>query len=136
MTRRLPRGRASVADAALLKLEARRSALLAKAREVANEEDALYAQQEPISDEQVAVLRKIERRWNALHDRADRLSDEIRSTPATSLAGLAVKLRIFRERAEREFGGTIPTDDDFNPSILLGFSALVDAERLNAQVGK
>jgi hypothetical protein len=35
MTRHLPRGIASVADAALLKLEVRRSALLAKAREVA-----------------------------------------------------------------------------------------------------
>jgi hypothetical protein len=88
------------------------------------------------SSPQIATLRRIERRWNALHDRADCLNDEIRSMPATSLAGIVVKLRIFRERAEREFGRTIPSDDDFNPSILIGFSALADAERLNAQVGK
>ena len=56
--------------------------------------------------------------------------------PSTSLAGLVVKLRVFRDRAEREFGRTIPTEDDFNPSILLGFSALADAERLIVQAGK
>ena len=131
-----PRQSKTLADAALLKLEARRSALLAKAREVANEEDALYPPQGQLSEDQVVTLRKIERRWNALHDHADRLSDEIRSMPATCLAGIAVKLRVFRDRAEREFGRAIPTDDDFNPSILLGFSALADAERLIAQAGK
>ena len=129
MTRRHPCGLAFAADTIPLKLEARRSALLAKAEEVGKEEDALYLPQGQLSEDQVVTLRKIERRWNALHDRADRLSDEIRSTPATSLAGIAVKLRIFRERAEREFGRAIPTDDAFNPSILLGFSALADAER-------
>ena len=137
MTRRGPRV-APATDATFLKLESRRLALFAKAREVANEEDAIVARlkdRRP-SGAQVAALRKIERRWNAIHDRADRLSDEIRSIPATSLAGIAVKLRIFRERAEREFGRAIPTDDAFNPSILLGFSALADAERLIAQAGR
>jgi hypothetical protein len=131
-----PRQSASVADAALLRLGARRSALLAKAEEVGKEEDALYPPQGKPSEDQLVTLRKIERRWNALHDRADRLSDEIRSIPATSLGGIAVKLRVFRDRAEREFGSSIPTDDDFNPSILLGFSALADAERLIAQAGR
>jgi len=131
-----PRPSASVADAALLRLGARRTALLAKAEEVGKEEDALYLPQGQLSQDQIVTLRKIERRWNALHDRADRLSEEIRSMPATSLAGIAVKLRVFRDRVEREFGRAVPTDDAFNPSILLGFSALADAERLIAQAGK
>jgi hypothetical protein len=126
------------ADAALQKLEARRSALVAKARKAGEEEDAILAhlKQKPPSDTQVAALRKIERRWSALHDRMDILSDQIRSMPATSLAGVVVKLRVFRDRAEREFGRAIPTDDAFNPSILLGFSALADAERLIARAGR
>src|SRR5882757_9441095 len=100
MTRRDPGGMASAPDAALLELEARRRALLAKAEEVGKEEDALYLPQGQLSKDQVVTLRKIERRWNALHYRADRLSDEIRSMHATTFVGLAVKLRVFRDRAE------------------------------------
>jgi hypothetical protein len=83
-----------------------------------------------------AGLREIARRWSAAHDRVDRLSDQIKATPATTLAGIVVKLRVFQDEARKEFGGAVPTDADFNPSILLGFSALADAERLLATVSK
>jgi hypothetical protein len=81
---------APVADAALLELEAQRSALVARARKLADQEDAIVA-------------------------------------------------HLTEDEAEKEFGGAVPTDDDFNLSILLillGFSALADAEQLIAQIGK
>ena len=86
--------------------------------------------------QRAAGLQEIARRWSAVHDRVDRLSDQIRATPATSLAGVVVKLRVFQDEARKEFGSTVPVDADFNPSILLGFAALADAERLLATGGK
>jgi hypothetical protein len=81
--------------------------------------------------------------FNARHDEYVRcmevtngLERAILDTPASTLVGVAVKLRVMYHVAKRVHvagGGPIATDDDWDWQYKFGVSALRDAERLMAQ---